>query len=323
MLQSPGFFIIRLAGRSMDVLSSVLRELRLWSASYRLLRLHAPWRVRFDGGLRGVHVLVAGQCDLTIDGQPPRRLHAGDLVVLPRADSHTLASPDGAHAPLRSSLELVRHNEGSEIAAGGTGERTDIVCGAFFLGHEDHPAVAGLPRCVHVPGAPKWLAGLTDALVAEATEGGPGSEVVMARLSDALITRALRHHVETAEEPGWLHGLRDPYVARALAALHADLAAPWTLESLARAAELSRAAFAARFATTVGQTPMKYLYQCRMRLAMTLLSVERATAASVAPRVGYGSEAAFSAAFTRHAGTTPAAYRRQTAASSVELEPSL
>jgi AraC-like DNA-binding protein len=133
----------------------------------------------------------------------------------------------------------------------------------------------------------------------------------MALLSDALITRALRHHIEAAVEPGWLHGLRDPYVASALAALHADLAASWTLDSLARAAGLSRAAFAARFAGTVGQTPMKYLYQCRMRRAMTLLSVERATAASVAPRVGYGSEAAFAAAFARHTGTTPAAYRRR------------
>jgi AraC-like DNA-binding protein len=96
---------------------------------------------------------------------------------------------------------------------------------------------------------------------------------------------------------------------------------------LARAAAgLSRAAFAARFAGTVGQTPMKYLYRCRMRRAMTLLSVERATAASVAPRAGYGSEVAFSAAFVRHhTGTTPAAYRRRSGApgSSVELEPGL
>lgn len=299
----------------MDVLSSVLRELRLESASYRLLRLRAPYRVRFDGGLRGVHVLVAGQCDLVLDGQAPRRLGAGDLAVLPRADSHTLASADGATAPLRSSLELARRGD-TEIVAGGDGPRTDIVCGAFFLGHEDHPAVAGLPRCIHVPGAPPWLASLTAALATEATEGGPGSEVVMARLSDALITRALRHHVETAEEPGWLHGLRDPHVAAALSAMHAEPAAPWTLDSLARTVGLSRAAFAARFAGTVGQTPMKYLFQCRMRRAMTLLAVERATAANIAPRVGYGSEAAFSAAFTRHTGTTPAAYRRRATAGS-------
>lgn len=297
----------------MDVLSSVLRELRLESASYRLLRLRSPWRVRFDGGLRGVHVVVDGQCDLVLDGRAPLRLRAGDLVVLPRADSHTLASTDGAHAPAVSSIELARRTDGTELAAGGSGARTDIVCGAFLLGHEDHPAVAGFPRHIHVPGAP-WLASLTDALTTEAVEGGPGSEVVMARLSDALITRALRHHVETAEEPGWLHGLRDPYVATALAAMHGDPAAPWTLGSLARRAGLSRAAFAARFAGTVGQTPMKYLFRSRMRRAMTLLTVERATAASVAPRVGYGSEAAFSAAFTRHTGTTPAAFRRQATA---------
>lgn len=311
MLRRPGFFIVRLVGGGMDVLSSVLRELRLESATYRLMRLRAPWRVRFDGGLRGVHVVVHGECDLMLDDQPPRRLHEGDLAVLPRADSHTLGSLDGAHAPLVSSLELARRAAGTEVDAGGDGARTDIVCGAFFLGHEDHPAVEGLPRWIHVPGAPPWLASLTAALTTEAVEGGPGSEVVMARLSDALITRALRHHVETADAPGWLHGLRDPHVARALAAMHTEPAAPWTLDSLARVVGLSRAAFAARFATTVGQTPMKYLFQCRMRRAMTLLAVERATAANIAPRVGYGSEAAFSAAFTRHTGITPAVYRRR------------
>lgn len=299
----------------MDVLSSILRELRLESATYRLLRLRAPWRVRFDGGLRGVHVVVSGEADLTLDGEPRRRLCAGDLVVLPRADSHTLASTDGAHAPLTSSLELERLAIGGDPAEPDWyGERADIVSGGFLLGHGDHPAVAGLPRCVHVPGAPRWLAGLTAALTTEAVEGGPGSEVVMARLSDALVTRALRHYVETAEEPGWLHGLRDPHVARALDAMHAEPAAPWSLDSLARLVGLSRAAFAARFAATVGQTPMKYLFQCRMRRAMTLLAVERATAANIAPRVGYGSEAAFSAAFTRHTGTTPAGYRRRVTA---------
>ncbi|MPZ79185.1 MAG: helix-turn-helix domain-containing protein [Actinophytocola sp.] len=176
-------------------------------------------------------------------------------------------------------------------------------------------ALADFPRCVHVPGAPAWLASLTDALTTETVEGGPGSEVAMARLSDALITRALRHHIETAEEPGWLRGLHDPYVARALAAVHEDLAAPWTLRALARAAGLSRAAFSARFADTVGQTPMRYVFQCRMRRAMTLLAVERATAANVAARMGYGSEAAFSAAFSRHTGTTPGTYRRRAGAS--------
>ncbi len=172
----------------------------------------------------------------------------------------------------------------------------------------------GFPRCIHVPGqqgrAPGWLQGLTQALTGEALQGGPGSEVVMARLSDALVTRALRHHLETAEEPGWLRGLGDPAVVRALTALHGDLAAPWTLPSLARAGGLSRAAFAARFTATIGQPPMRYLHHCRMRRAMTLLRADGATAAGVAGRVGYASEAALSAAFVRYTGMTPGAFRR-------------
>jgi AraC-like DNA-binding protein len=299
-----------------DLLSSVLRELRLDSATYRSLTLRAPWRLRFDGGLRGVHVVVRGRCLLTLDGAPGRTLGPGDLVVLPQADSHVLSSPDGAHAPMVSSLALARRTPGTRLSAGGAGEETRIVCGAFFLGAEDHPAVVGLPACVVVPGqdgqAPGWLAGLVAALVTEAEEGGAGSEIVMARISDALVTRALRHHLEAADEPGWLRGLRDPYVARALAALHADLGAPWTVASLAHAAGLSRAAFAARFTRTLGRPPMDYVLHARMGTAMRLLRVDGATVRTVAGQVGYGSEAALSAAFLRHTGTTPGAYRRST-----------
>lgn len=300
----------------MDILSAVLRELRLESASYRSLVLHAPWRLRFDGGLRGVHIVVRGRCVLTLDTGPAFVLDTGDMVVLPQADSHVLGSIDGEHAPVLSSLALARRTAGTELTAGPPGgEETRIVCGAFFLGQQDHPAVAGLPSCIHVAGrdgsAPDWLTGLSTALVAETVEGGPGSEVVMARLSDALVTRALRHHLESGQEPGWLRGLRDPYIARALATLHEDLSTRWTVESLARTAGLSRSAFAARFTRLVGRAPMNYLFQCRMLTAMKLLRDEKATVAKVAGRVGYGSEAALSAAFFRCNGTTPGAYRRQ------------
>ncbi|MGZ4619508.1 MAG: AraC family transcriptional regulator [Frankiaceae bacterium] len=299
----------------MDVLSSVLRELRLESATYRSLRLRAPWRLEFDGGLRGVHVFVRGTGVLSVDGQEPLTLRAGDLVVLPRADSHVMSSPGAPDSPALSTLELARRTQGNEILLGGPGEPTTIMCGAFFFGDEDHPAVAGFPRCIHVParpdGAPDWLTSVTQALTREITDSGAGSEIIMARLSDALVTRALRHHLETADEPGWLRGLRDAYVTRALAALHADLAAPWTVRGLAHAAGLSRSAFSARFADALGQPPMVYFFQCRVRHAMTLLRTEHGTSASVATRVGYGSEAAFSAAFARHTGITPGAYRRR------------
>ena len=213
--------------------------------------------------------MVSGRCLLTLDGERPRELRAGDLVVLPLADAHVLGSVDGRSAPALSSLELARRTAGTRIVVAGPGELTTVVCGAFTFGDERHPAVAGFPRCIHVPGrdggAPAWLAGLT----------------------------------------------------RALAAVHADLAAPWTLPALARAAGLSRAAFAARFTGVLGQPPMRCVHSCRMRRAETLLRFEDATAAGVAARVGYGSEAAFSTAFStafaRYAGVRPGAYRRRAA----------
>jgi AraC-like DNA-binding protein len=301
----------------LDLLSAVLQELRLHSATYRCLELHPPWRLRFDGGMRGVHVVLTGGGTLTPDGHTPRQLGPGDLVVLPRADSHELASPGAAGVPAVSSLELAQRTDGNRIVVGGAGppgEVTTLLCGAFFFDDTGHPAVAGFPHCIHVPGkqgrAPAWLAGLTAALATETLHGGPGSEIVMARLSDALITRALRHHLETADETGWLRGLSDPHIAKALAAIHTDLAKAWTLPLMARTAGLSRSAFAVRFTQIVGQTPMQYLYRSRMRKAATMLRAEDTTLARIATRVGYGSEAAFSAAFTRHAGMPPGLYRR-------------
>jgi AraC-like DNA-binding protein len=315
MRQRPDHFITRLAGAPMDVLSSVLRELRLDSASYRVLVLRAPWRLRFDGRLRGVHNVVRGRCVLRLDDVPAQSLGSGDLVVLPRADSHTLHSIDGANSSVTSSLELARRAGTTELAAGGTGEETRIVCGAFFLGQDDHPAVAGLPACIHVPGAGRSCTAVAGRALHGARRRSDGRRRRQRSRHGAAVGCAgdarATHHLEAADGLGWLQGLRDPYISRALAALHADLGGAWTVASLARAAGLSRAAFAARFTRTVGRSPIDYVLHCRMRRAMAMLRVEQATVAKVASQVGYGSEAALSAAFVRHTGMTPGSYRRQ------------
>lgn len=298
-----------------DRLSDVLKELQLSSATYRSLRLRGDWRLRFDGPLRGVHVVVAGTPHLSVDDGPTHALAPGDLVVLPRADAHTMLSGPRSSAAAISSRTLAERSPDRETVFGPDGEEEcRIVCGVFFFTEEDHPAVAGLPSCIHVPADANrrpWLEGLTTALVAEAVERGPGSEVVMARLSDALVTRALRHHAETDEEPGWLHGLRDPAIAQALAVVHGGLRRPWTVAGLAAETGLSRTAFAARFTRLVGQPPMHYVLGCRIRHAKTLLRADRLTIEAVAAQVGYSSAAAFSSAFTRHEGLTPGAYRRR------------
>jgi AraC-like DNA-binding protein len=173
----------------------------------------------------------------------------------------------------------------------------------------------GLPRLLFVPGAegrpPPWLAPYVEVLRQEAFDAGPGSDVVMARLSDALIARTLREPAVVSAHPGWLAGLRDPHLAAVLGALHADPARPWTLAMLAGVAALSRTAFTARFAATVGEPPMRYLQSLRLHHAKRLLRDDRLTVAAVATRVGYSSEAAFAATFRRVFGEPPGAWRRQ------------
>lgn len=299
----------------MDLLSALLREMRLESAAFRKLELRAPFRVAFaQQRLRGVHIVVEGRCELELLGTPVHALDTGDLVLLPRTDAHVLRSPGAKRGRAVPSTELLTDADGVHIRGGGSGEATVIVCGAFIFHEADHPALAGLPRIVHVSGEhgrpPAWLRAYVDVLVAEAGASGSGGEVVMARLSDALVARTLRYHAEQADEAGWLMGLRDARIARALSAMHDDPRKTWTLEQLAKVAGMSRAAFAARFGDMVGEPPMKYLLRCRMRLATTILRHEQASLAEVAARVGYGSEAAFSAAFKRWSGVSPGAHRR-------------
>jgi AraC-like DNA-binding protein len=305
-----------------DVLTMVLRELRFESAAYRWLELGAPFRIDFDQPMgrpeiRGVHIIAEGDCELMLPDGTLEPLSTGDLVILPRGDAHEIRSA-GAGGPLVSSLALAMRTPGTRLRAGGAGATTVIVCGAFVVREPQHPALNGLPRLIRVPGtngrpAP-WLAPYVDALRTEAFEGGRGSELIMSRLSDALLVRALRHHSETVDRPGWLAGLRDPYIAAALTALHDDPARPWTLARLAATAGLSRAAFAARFTDRVGEPAMRYLLALRMQQARTMLRDERATVATVAARVGYHSDVAFAAAFKREVGIAPGAYRRAAAA---------
>lgn len=302
---------------STDLLSAVLRELRFESAAYRWLELGDPFSIDFDRpGLRGVHIIAEGRCELVLRDGTALALSAGDVVILPGGDAHLLRS--AAPAAAVSGYDLSVRSPGPRLTVGGAGDRTVVVCGAFVVGEPDHPALRGMPAVIHLPGTDgrpaAWVAALVDALRAEAFDGGPGSDLVMARLSDALLIRALRHHSDTVDRPGWLAGLADPCVAAALAAVHRDPAYPWTLPALAAAAGLSRAAFAARFTERVGRPAMRYVLALRMQRARTLLRDERATVAAVAGRVGYGSEVAFAAAFKREVGTAPGAYRRQATA---------
>ncbi len=318
-----------------DVLSDVLRGVRLSGAIFFDLELSSPWVAEapaareiagsvMPGAQRVIeyHLIVRGSCWGHAVGQDPIHLREGDLIVFPQGDPHVLSSAPGLRGTPDLSLFVRRATPLPLVyeMGGGGEDRARVVCG--FLGCDDrpfNPLVSALPRVIHLSArgphaAPGWLATLVNIAVTESGAARPGGENVLSRLSELLFVEMIRAYLETlpAAETGWLAGLRDAVVGQALAEMHADPAACWTVESLARAAGVSRSVFAERFTALVGQPPMQYLTLWRTQLASRLLS-EGGQVAAVASAVGYESEAAFSRAFKKLVGQAPAAWRRQAA----------
>ena len=314
-----------------DVLSDVLRAVRLTGAVYFDFELSAPWAldtppareiagIVMPGVQRVIeyHVVARGAGWVQSLGQPPVRLSEGDLLIFPQGDAHVLSSAPGLPAA-REPSAFVRQSSALPMVyerGGGGAEHTRIVCS--FLGLDErpyNPLLAALPNVIHLASkgagaATGWLGTLMNIAASESRAGRPGSENVLARLSELLFVEAIRRYLEALPqtESGWLAGLRDPVVGQALAAMHAEPRTPWTVEELARLVGVSRSVFAERFTEMVGQPPMQYLTLWRMQLASRLL-VDGANVAAVAEAVGYESEAAFSRAFKRIVRQSPAAWR--------------
>jgi AraC-like DNA-binding protein len=283
----------------------------------------APVILRGGRHLVSYHVVTEGRCWCEVPGSDSGWLHAGDVIVIPHGDPYLLASAPGLHSDMsqEAALEFFRMVAGGELpfamtqGAGGP-DRTRILCG--FLGSDTlpfNPVLAALPRLVRVhrdrTALDDRVGLLVELAMAEARERRPGSECVLLRLSELLFVEVLRRYVVTlgTDQTGWLAGLRDPTVARALSVLHARPADHWTIEALARAANTSRTVLAERFTRFVGQPPIQYLVHWRMQLAARLLADKSAKVSAVALDVGYDSEAAFSRAFKRSVGLSPAAWR--------------
>jgi len=206
-----------------------------------------------------------------------------------------------------------------ELGGGGS-ERARVVC--CFLGCDErpyNPLLTALPAVIHLSAsdpqaAPGWLGTLLPIAAGESGRARAGSQNVLARLSELMFVEAIRRYIEMLppSQTGWLAGLRDPMVGQALAALHGEPSALWTVEGLARLTGLSRSVFAERFTTMVGHPPMQYLALWRMQLAARLLADGGAVAAT-ATTVGYESEAAFSRAFKKLVGHAPGTWRRRSA----------
>ena len=305
---------------AVDPLSDILQKLRLTSSFFSRATLRHPYAVETRGLADGAifHVVVSGSGAVTLKDGESRRFGPGDIIVLPHGDAHVMASERAIRGVPLSSLAQTPHEDGLPIVTqGGGGDVTSIVCGTFSVdAHYREALFPLLPRLLVRTGDPTtagWLDTTLRLMTKEVRGAGPGSDVVLTRLADIVVVQVLRAVV--ADPPtgtrGWLVALRDPALSRALVLLHGAPAARWTATSLARKVGMSRSAFFQRFTELMGEPPAAYLCRFRMMLARDALSQRSASISDVAVRVGYASDAAFSKAFKRQVGASPADFRLQ------------
>jgi AraC-like DNA-binding protein len=248
------------------------------------------------------------------------RLVAGDIALFPHGHVHILASHEGV-APAPMSREFVERVLARRtilpIRHGGTGQPVKLLCGFFAIDKwgGDH-LVKGLPAVLSArigsDSGRRLLAAVARHSIEARVTGGPGSDALVCKLSEILFVDALRQFILNSDAAlsGWLAGLRDPAICRALALVHARPKDAWDVRSLASACAMSRSTFVARFTEVVGSPPMKYLTRWRLTLAARDLSDADITVMQVADRYGYGSEAAFTRAFRSAFDIPPATFRR-------------
>lgn len=324
-----------------DTLSDLLRSVRLRGALYFHVSGAHEWAAEAPPSreiaaavLPGAehvmefHMVLSGGCWAAIVGGEPVRLGPGDLVIFPQGDPHVVSSDPGMRAPPNAQGYFERrqqdrpftlHLDVSEVQVGAAptdGNNALLVCG--FLGCDlrpFNPLIASLPRLLHLPSSAgqDWAVQCMRQAAVESTNRRPGGGAMLERLSEMMFIDAMRNHLGTLPEGslGWLAGLRDRFVGRALALLHAAPSEAWTVEELGQRVGLSRSALHERFAALIGQSPMQYLAHWRIQVGAALLRDTSSTLAAVAQEVGYESEAAFARAFKRLVGQPPSAWRRQ------------
>lgn len=315
----------------MDVLSEVLRVVRLEGALFFNGEFSAPWCLSSSpsaaapylspggGHLILYHFLTEGRAYVRLPDGPREELTAGDIVVFPHGDAHLLGN-GFPEKPVDSVQTFAKNfTQGLKLARfGGGGEVTRFVCG--FLACEPRLSevfLAGLPPVlkVNVVDGPsgKWLENSIRFSVGEVNGSHAGSGVVLTRLSEVLFVETLRCYINTLppDQIGWLAGARDPIIGQALALLHNEPAHPWTVSNLARGIGLSRTRFAERFRHFLGESPIAYLARWRLKLGAEMLQSTEDSVTEVAAAVGYGSEAAFNRAFRREFDCPPGQFRRQ------------
>lgn len=282
---------------SADVFFEVFSIARMQGELLGETRLQAGQVLQQAAGVARFHVIQDAACRLRLDDGATRLLAPGDIL-------------------------FVSHGQGHQLQGAAPEAMPRITSGLFrFEGCCGQALLQGLPSLLHVScqgadrsdpiGSREWLALTVAAMQKEVRNPSIGSAIMLSRIIDLMFIWAVRHWLAHAPQGigGWIAALRDPLIGQALALLHAEPGASWSVERLAGLVKQSRTSLTQRFARLVGQSPMRYLTHWRMQLAGQRLQTSSLRVSQIAEQLGYESEAAFSRAFRRDFGVTPSEYR--------------
>ena len=279
----------------MNVIDEIFKSIAFDANIYLHSEFCSPWGVPSSNpGLSSFHVIAYGNCQLVIEGKDPIHLSAGDLIFFARNTPHQLINPD-------------QHNNIS----------TTLICGHLAFSNQKNPILMALPRLLHIKAneMDQGLKTLFQQIVAEAESRKDGRQLVLDKLAEILFVYIVRFYVcsdklKYSQKTGLLKGLTNPHISKALIAFHQNMDHPWSLETLAQQALISRSKFAAAFNELLGVTPLKYMTYWRMQQARQLLKTTKQSIYSIALACGYQSEAAFIKVFKKQFNVTPGQLRK-------------
>ena len=308
----------------MDVLSDILKTMRVSGSFYFRTHFSPPWSVAIpvNGNVTRYHLVVRGSCTLKVaDSESSVRLEQGDLILVTGGAAHELSDGSGTAETLSvDQLVTAAQFDGTGPLVFGKQNgtpATELVCGhADFEPERGGLLLDSLPPLIHVRSSEiagyGWLASAMNSITREAYDQQPGTVALVSRIAEVIFIQTVRFYAQSAEDTtGIFAALQDRYVRRALHAIHVDVARCWTIDSLARAAGTSRTILAERMRDLLGMPPISYLTRWRLELAHEALSDGLKPIPEIAESVGYNSLSAFSRAFKKQFGRNPGAFRRQ------------
>lgn len=314
-----------------DPLSDVLALLQISSGAALRIAASGAWALRLPAYsyLKFIAQVEGRQWILADGAAAPICLAPGDCLVMHGGRPFVVAS-DLVLAPVDGTVHFAgayrEHGDGGSVRWGEGPPDMVAVAGRFEVDPAQHALLAEiLPPELHIAAASQAapaLHALLELFRGEAGAGAPGQRLVVDGLARIALVQALRAAGSADESAagsaaaadGWLGALADPKIGAVLRLLHGDPARRWTLPELAQASAMSRSALALRFKAMVGKAPLQYLQHWRMRLARQALRQGGEPVATLAWRLGYASESAFSASFKQHTGMAPGQFRRAGAA---------